>query len=243
MTKLRFAVLLAIMILPVSLLGQHGSAENGYFPVHYQGDTWTGIVSAIDLATRKVSLVYTHKQKTAVFEGVLANGYRVQTNDDKEKKQIAAMGIAVGTCLRVYYIPEQTSNEVGGSAQFKAFGSNHFAESRDAKERFNLIFLVEFLPEEGESRTGTVITTNDSTREITLAVTGGAKTENFVGVVVDGYQVKMKDGGFHDLIISQIPVGTKMLVHYFDVMAGDARTTDKVHRIYRVQFLSFPQTP
>ena len=57
----------------------------------------------------------------------------------------------------------------------------------DAKRLFNLIFLVDFLPEEGQSRTGSVVSTNDSTREITLASTDGSKRENFVGVLPRSY--------------------------------------------------------
>ena len=113
---------------------------------------------------------------------------------------------------------------------------------RDAKRRFNLIFLVEFLPEEGESRTGIVISTKDSTREITLAAGDGTKTENFTGVVIDNYQIEMKDGSLRDLVVSEIPAGTKITVEYFDEMIGPERTTTEVQRIHRVRFLAFPQT-
>jgi hypothetical protein len=242
-SEFRLLVLLATLLLPASLVAQHGTADNGYFPTAYQGDTWTGIVSNTAPSTRELSLVYTHKGKTDVFEGVLSKSYRVQSNGDKEKKQIAATGITMGVHLRVYYVPNQTTDDLGVTAPFKAFGTNLLESSRDLKQHFNLIFLVEFLPEEAESRTGTVISTNDSTREITLAVTDGTKKENFVGVVVEGYRVRMKDGGWRDLVISQIPVGMKLTVHYFDEMTGPERKTNEVHRVYQVQFLAFPQTP
>ena len=187
--------------------------------------------------------MYTHKGKTDVFEGILSKSYRVQSNGDKEKQQIVATGIAVGARLKVYYVPNQTSDELGTAALFKGFAKNLLEGSRGSKQRFNLIFLVEFLPEEGETRTGTVISTNDSTREITLAVTDGTKTENFVGVVVEGYQVRMKDGSFRNLVVSQIPGRTKLTVHYFDEMTGPERKTGEIHRIYRVRFLAFPPTP
>ncbi len=243
MSECRVFVLLATLLLPVSLIAQHGTADNGYFPSAYQGDTWTGIVSNTAPATRELSLVYTHKGRTDVFEGVLSKSFRVQTNGDKEKQRIVATGITIGVHLRVYYVPNQTTDDLGVTAPFKAFGKNLLESPRDSKQRFNLIFLVEFLPDEAESRTGTVTSTNDSMREITLAVTDGAKKENFVGVVVEGYQVKMKDGSLHDLVVSQIPVGMKLTVHYFDEMTGPERKTNGVHRIYRVQFLAFPQTP
>jgi hypothetical protein len=243
MSEFRLVVLLATVFFPASLLAQHGSAENGYYPTGYHGDTWTGIVSSLDPTTEKISLVYTHKEKTAVFEGILAKGYRFQTNGDKQKQRIVTTGIAVGTRLRVFYMPNQTSDEVGGAFPFKAFGNHLLEESQEANQRFNLIFLVEFLPEEGESQTGTVISTNDSTRVITLAVTDGTQPGTFIGVVIDGYRVRMKDGSFRDLVVYQIPPGTKITVHYFDEMTGPERTTGEVHRIYRVQFLALPQTP
>jgi len=243
MGKFRFFVLLATLLLPGSLIAQHGTADNGYYPIVYQGDTWTGIVSSLDPTTKEISLLYTHKQKTVIFSGVLAKGYRLQSKGNKDTQQIVASGIAVGARLRVYYIPNQTSDEGGGASPFKAFNNNLLGESRDSKRRVNLIFLIEFLPEENDSRAGTVVSTNDSTREITLAVTQGAKRGNFIGVVVEGYRVKMKDGSFRDLVVSQIPAGTKITANYFDEMTGPERTTAEVHRIYRVQFLAFPETP
>ena len=97
MREFQLAVLLVTLLFPVALFAQHGTAGNGYYPVAYQGDTWTGIVSSLDPRTKDISLVYTHKGKTAVFEGILAKGVRVQTNGDKQKQQILATGITVGT--------------------------------------------------------------------------------------------------------------------------------------------------
>ena len=96
MAEFRLFVLFAILLLPECLVAQHGTANNGYYPSGYQGDTWTGIVSSLDTATKAVSLVHTHKGKSARFEGVLAKGYRVQAKDEKEKQQIRDTGIAVG---------------------------------------------------------------------------------------------------------------------------------------------------
>jgi hypothetical protein len=244
MSDFRPFVLFAILLLPVSAVAQHGTADNGYFPNGYIGDTWSGVVSSVAPATKEVSLVYTHHGKTAVFQGILSKGSRVQANGDKKKQQIVSEGISIGARIRVYYLPNQTSDDLGGGPfPFKAFGNNLLEAQRDAKRRFNLIFLVEFLQDEAESRTGIVISTKDSTREITLAVGDGTKTENFTGVVVDNYQIKMKDGRLRDLVVSEIPAGTKITVQYFDEMTGPERTTTEVHRIYRVRFVAFPQTP
>jgi hypothetical protein len=244
MSDSRPFVLFAMLLLPISTVAQHGTADNGYFPNGYIGDTWSGVVSSVSPATKEVSLVYTHHGKTAVFQGILSKGSRVQANGDKKKQQILSEGISVGAHIRVYYMPNQTSDDLSrGPFPFKAFGNNLLEAQRDAKRRFNLIFLVEFLQDEAESRTGIVISTRDSTREITLAVGDGTKTENFTGVVIDNYQVKKKDGSLRDLVVSEIPAGTKITVQYFDEMTEPDRTTTEVHRIYRIRFVAFPQTP
>jgi hypothetical protein len=243
MRKFYGIALLATLVLPLPIAAQHSTAEAGYYPNGYFGDMWTGIVSSVAPTTKGLSLVYTHQGRTEFFKGVLAESCRVQVGGDKEKKQIVASGIFVGARLRVYYLPKQTSNHMGkGPFPYKAFGNNLLATPPDTP-RFNLIFLVELLPEEGQSRTGTVASRNDSTREITLSVTDGTKTADFVGVLVEDYQVRMKDGSFHNLVVSEIPVGTKMTVHYFDEMTGLDRKSGEIHRIYRLRLLDLAQTP
>ena len=111
------------------------------------------------------------------------------------------------------------------------------------KPRFNLIFLVDVLPEESESRTGTVVSTSDATREINLVITDGGRTENFTGVLMEGYRVKMKDGSFRELKVSQIPPGTKMTVRYFEDLIVPGGKGDQVHRVFSVQFFAPSQTP
>ena len=233
----------AILFFAVPAYAQHGTAISGYFPSNYQGDLWTGVVSSVVPATREVSLVYTHHGKTTVFEGILSKTCRVQVWDSKEKRQIAASGITVGAHLKVYYMPNRTSDDVSqGPFPFKAFNLLE-GSLADAPRRFNLIFLIEFLPEQNENRTGVVISTNDSARTIKLEVANGARSEVFVGVLMEGYQIKMKDGEFHDLLVSQIPAGARIKVHYFDEVIGTGRAAGEVHRIYRIEFLSSPQNP
>jgi hypothetical protein len=243
MGEFRPFALLATLLLPVTLVAQHGTASNGYYPIGYNGDTWTGIVSSVEPTTKELSLLYTHQGKTDHFEGVLAKGYQLRANGDKEKQQIMARGIGVGDHLKVYYMSNQTSDDLGSGFPFKVFGNNLLGTRQKEKRRFNLIFLIELLPEDGDSCTGTVISTNDSAREITLAVADGSNTGHFIGVVVNGYRVRMKDGNLRDLVVSQIPTGTKMTVRYFDEVTGQAPTSTEIHRIYRIQFLALPQTP
>jgi len=60
---------------------------------------------------------------------------------------------------------------------------------------------------------GTVISTNDATREITLA-SGGGESETSTGVLKDHVSTKTKDGSIKELKPSDIPKGIKIIVYY-----------------------------
>ena len=62
--------------------------------------------------------------------------------------------------------------------------------------------------------TGEVVSTNDTTREITLTYTNGKKSETFTGVLKDNFQVKMKDGSMKELNPSGIPKSARITVFY-----------------------------
>jgi len=62
--------------------------------------------------------------------------------------------------------------------------------------------------------TGEVVSTDDTTREITLTYTNGAKSESFTGVLKDNFQVKMKDGSMKELKPSGIPKSARVTVFY-----------------------------
>lgn len=85
----------------------------------------------------------------------------------------------------------------------------------------------------GDTWTGTVTFTSDETREIKLAYTNKDKTETFIGVLKDGYKVKMRDGSMRELKPSSIPVGDKIIVFYMP----DTRKIDgkkiKVYEIFK----------
>jgi len=66
----------------------------------------------------------------------------------------------------------------------------------------------------GDIWTGEVVSTDDTTREITLAYTNGTKSETFTGVLKDNYQVKMKDGSMKELKPSGIPKGARITIFY-----------------------------
>ena len=66
----------------------------------------------------------------------------------------------------------------------------------------------------GDTWTGTVTSTNDETREITLTYTRGDKTDTFTGALKAGLAAKRKDGSHTGIKPSEIPVGTRLIVCY-----------------------------
>lgn len=89
----------------------------------------------------------------------------------------------------------------------------------------------------GDAWTGEVVTTSDATREITLRHPDKTKTETFVGILEEGYKMKMKDGSLHELRISEITPGTRIRVFYKTKQQDVGGRKVKVHSIYRVDFL------
>ena len=122
---MRYMVLTFCLLLMVeSLKAQHGTASNGYFPMGYSGDTWTGEVSALDEAKREITLVYKGKKGDETFVGVLQQGYQVKLKDGKAAELKLGM-IPLGTRLTVYYMTK-----------------NRKVDGR--KEKFYEIFRMEF---------------------------------------------------------------------------------------------------
>ena len=95
-----FAV--CLFLVAGTLHAQHGTAPNGYFPMGYNGDTWTGEVSTVNDHNREITLVYTGGKSTETFVGVLQQGYKVKLKDGGLAELNVSM-IPIGTQLRVYY--------------------------------------------------------------------------------------------------------------------------------------------
>ena len=81
---------------------QHGTAENGYYPYTYHGETWTGVVTDRNDDTREVTLAYNHGSKTETFVGVLQEGYLVKPKDGAVV-ELKPSNIQPGATLTVYY--------------------------------------------------------------------------------------------------------------------------------------------
>jgi hypothetical protein len=93
-----------LLILCVSCLsyGQHGTAENGYFPTNDMGDIWTGVLTAVDDDPRQITLTYTNGTKTESFVGALEKGYLAKPSDGPER-ELKPSNLGKGTKLTVFY--------------------------------------------------------------------------------------------------------------------------------------------
>jgi hypothetical protein len=89
--------------------------------------------------------------------------------------------------------------------------------------------------------TGVVVATSDATHEITLRHPDKSKAETFVGILEDGYKVKMKDGSLRELKVSEITLGTRLRVLYKTKQLDVSGKKVKVHSIHRVDFLGIDE--
>jgi len=62
---------------------QHGTAENGMYPLGYHGDTFIGAVTAVNDASRTITLTYTDPKhgKTETMRAVIEDGYTAHWKD------------------------------------------------------------------------------------------------------------------------------------------------------------------
>jgi hypothetical protein len=125
-TQKTWILLILFFALAGIVAAQHGSAGNGYFPPGYNGDTWTGNVSATDDATRSITLTYTNKNKTETFTGVLKDPCCKVKMVDGTMKDLKVSEISQGRKMILWYIP--TTTKVDGK-----------------KSTVNEIFKVDFL--------------------------------------------------------------------------------------------------
>ena len=82
---------------------------------------------------------------------------------------------------------------------------------------------------------GIVISTNDTTREITLA-SGGGGSETFTGVLKDHVSMKTKEGSIKELKPSDIPKATRIVVYYEPKKAkADNGKVKSYNEIFRIE--------
>jgi hypothetical protein len=126
MRRLVFTALLFLMARNIQ--AQHGTAESGYYPFGYAGDTFTGAVAAVDDGSREITLAYKGSKESEMFVGVLQQGYTIKRKDGTVVDVRPSM-LRIGSRIRVYYMAKHR----------KVNGRN---------EKFYEIFNFELLPAE-----------------------------------------------------------------------------------------------
>ncbi|HEX6044616.1 MAG TPA: hypothetical protein VFZ22_09030 [Pyrinomonadaceae bacterium] len=89
----------------------------------------------------------------------------------------------------------------------------------------------------GEAWVGVVESVNETTREITLSHPDQSKTEKFVCVLEEGYQVKLKDGTSRELKVSELKPGLRVRIFYKSKTAAVAGRSEKIKVVKRIDFL------
>lgn len=110
MKKLICSLVLTLLCTGIAV-AQHGTAEPGYYPSGFNGDTWTGEVTAVTEDTREFTLTHTKGTDTKTFIGVLPKGYTVKMKDGRDYE--IKMTELMGTRIRAYYITRKKKDANG----------------------------------------------------------------------------------------------------------------------------------
>jgi hypothetical protein len=98
---------LAVALVPFPAGGQEGTAEPGYYPSCFNGDTFTGLLSATNDATRQITLTYTAPKdaKTQTFVAAIDEDYTVSRQGGPQH-QLRPSELPPGKPLTVFYCTE-----------------------------------------------------------------------------------------------------------------------------------------
>ncbi len=110
----KYSIAVVVLFSTVTLCrAQYGTAENGYYPPTYTGETFTGAVASANNETREITLSYANPKdgKTQTFTGVLEDGYSLRLKDGN-LHELKPSEIKLGTQFKVYYL--STTKKVGG---------------------------------------------------------------------------------------------------------------------------------
>jgi len=101
---MRKLLLLTTIVLGCSFLcfSQKGTAEPDYYPQNYSGDTWTGLVTAVNEDAREFTLTYKKKEREETFVGVLPKEYRHKMKDGTFQQ--VNLNDMMGMTIRAYYM-------------------------------------------------------------------------------------------------------------------------------------------
>lgn len=99
------SLLIALFAFASSAFAQHGTADNGYYPPAYAGDTWTGVVVSANEQNREITLSYTKNGKSQTFIGVPEDGYLVHERNGPTRP-LKMSDVPIGRTIKVWYMSE-----------------------------------------------------------------------------------------------------------------------------------------
>ena len=138
---MRYIPLVGLMILlsASAASAQHGTAETGYYPQGYFGDTWTGLVAASDDSTREIMLTYWNRGKTQTFVGVLVERYTIKSNSGSSQ-ELKITDVPLGSYMTVYYMVKEREAKLSDSTTLKAENAPPAPTAANKREIFQLHF-------------------------------------------------------------------------------------------------------
>jgi hypothetical protein len=110
MSKFVLSVTLILLCTGISV-AQHGTAEPGHYVSGFNGDTWTGEVTAVNEDSREFTLTYTKGSNTQTFVGVLPQSFTVEMKDGRDYRM--KMTELMGMRLKAYYITKKKKDANG----------------------------------------------------------------------------------------------------------------------------------
>ena len=94
------SLLLVLLLCDSVAFGQHGTAPNGYYPSNYNGETFSGIVTAVDGASGQITISFENPKKTETFVGRLQEPCAVPSKDGKP---MTALDLPIGTDVTAFF--------------------------------------------------------------------------------------------------------------------------------------------
>lgn len=108
-----FPLLLVLLLCNSVAFGQYGIAPNGYYPSSYNGDIFSGKVTAVDEASGQITISFEKAKKTETFVGRLQQPCAVPSKDGKP---MTAMDLPIGTDITAFF---ETDVRKDGNASVK----------------------------------------------------------------------------------------------------------------------------
>ncbi len=96
---------LSLCAMNAGAVPQHGTAKDGYYPPGYAGDTFTGVVTAADDASRSITLTYTNPKndKPETLTASFKTDFKARMSDGTVHP-VKPSDFPLGTNLKIYYM-------------------------------------------------------------------------------------------------------------------------------------------